>query len=158
MASKIGIDYGATTDAHTPTSPPHRHSRRKLQLHYRRRRILLRCSLLLLPLLYFSGLISCLRPLFSLFHTPSPQAAVYRSHEIFRRLWTDIDADNSSTRELSHVWIYKRKLREQRHCSNTSAALRLGISFFRLFILFLTLFIVRWIASENGWFLSGYSS
>ncbi|XP_019182255.1 PREDICTED: uncharacterized protein At1g04910-like isoform X1 [Ipomoea nil] len=137
MASKIAVDYGATTDAQTPTSPPpspaHRHSRRKLQLHYRRRggflfsnrRILLRCSLLLLPLLYFSGLISCLRPLFSLLHSRSPQGAVYRSHEIFRRLWTDIDADNSSTVELSHVWIYKRKLREQRHCSNTSAALRL---------------------------------
>lgn len=74
--------------------------------------------LLLVPVLYFTGLISCVRPLFSLlqFSGLAP-GAVYRSHEIFQKLWTDIEADNSSTVELSSVWIYKRKLKEQRPCS-----------------------------------------
>lgn len=77
-----------------------------------------RYFLLLVSVLYFTGLISCVGPLFSLLQFSGlANGAVYRSHEIFQKLWNDIEADNSSSIELSSVWIYKRKLKEQRPCS-----------------------------------------
>ncbi|XP_009599287.1 O-fucosyltransferase 10-like [Nicotiana tomentosiformis] len=106
------------TQSSPPTSPKNRQSsRRRLRRRgsFRRRHLLL-----VVPLLYFSGLISCVRPLFSLLQPPA--GAVYRSHDIFQKLWTDIQADNSSSIQLSSVWIYKRKLKEQRHCSTGNSA------------------------------------
>lgn len=52
--------------------------------------------LVLLCLLYVSGLIMCVGPFAGLVgHTPVP-GSVYRSHEIFGKLWDQIQSDNSS--------------------------------------------------------------
>ncbi|KAJ8551224.1 hypothetical protein K7X08_000594 [Anisodus acutangulus] len=97
------------------SSPPNRQScRRRLRRRGSFAMLHRRQLLLFVPLLYFTGLISCVRTLFSLLQSPG---AVYRSHEIFQKLWSDIEADNSSTIQLSSVWIYKRRLKEQRPCS-----------------------------------------
>lgn len=66
-------------------------------------------------------------PFSALVGGPAPPGSVYRSHEMFRRLWSDIQADNSSTIELSSVWKYKRKQKEQRTCPNSTAGRRSGI-------------------------------
>lgn len=56
--------------------------------------------LAVLCLLYVSGLIMCVGPLSGLLgHTPIP-GLVYRSHEIFEKLWDDIQSDNSSAIEV----------------------------------------------------------
>lgn len=60
-----------------------------------------RYFLLLVSVLYFTGLISCVGPLFSLLQFSGlANGAVYRSHEIFQKLWNDIEADNSSSIEV----------------------------------------------------------
>lgn len=57
--------------------------------------------LLVLPLLYVCGLLMCVvGPFSALVGGPAPPGSVYRSHEMFRRLWSDIQADNSSTIEV----------------------------------------------------------
>ncbi|KAA8546366.1 hypothetical protein F0562_002895 [Nyssa sinensis] len=76
----------------------------------------------LLTLLYVSGLIMCAGPFSAMIQfRPSP-GSVYRSHEIFQKLWHEIQSDNLSAIELSSVWRYKRKLKEQKPCSNTTAS------------------------------------
>ncbi|KAG5544537.1 hypothetical protein RHGRI_017086 [Rhododendron griersonianum] len=84
---------------------------------------------LLLPLLYLvSGLIMCVGP-FSLIMHPRPlPGSVYRSHEIFDKLWDDIRSDNSSAIELSSIWRYKRKLKEQKPCPQKTGGRNFGIS------------------------------
>ncbi|KAK7275686.1 hypothetical protein RIF29_16807 [Crotalaria pallida] len=72
----------------------------------------------LLPLLYISGLLMCVGTFSALFGQPPLPGSRYRSHEIFHKLWHDIDSDNSSAIQLSSVWKYKRKLREQKPCPN----------------------------------------
>jgi hypothetical protein len=57
--------------------------------------------LLVLPLLYVCGLLMCVAgPFSALVGGPAPPGSVYRSHEMFRRLWPDIQADNSSAIEV----------------------------------------------------------
>ncbi|XP_059433761.1 O-fucosyltransferase 10 [Corylus avellana] len=81
--------------------------------------------LLVLPLLYVCGLLMCVvGPFSALVGGPAPPGSVYLSHEMFRRLWRDIQADNSSALELSSVWKYKRRQKEQRPCSNSTAGRR----------------------------------
>ncbi|KAI4337777.1 hypothetical protein L6164_016152 [Bauhinia variegata] len=75
----------------------------------------------LLPLLYISGLLMCVGPFSALIGRAPVPGSVYRSHEIFQKLWPDIEADNSTAIELSSVWKYKRKLREQKPCPNITA-------------------------------------
>lgn len=110
MTSKIANGYAINnnnnnnnTQSSPPTSPKNRQSsRRRLRRRgsFRRRHLLL-----VVPLLYFSGLISCVRPLFSLLQPPA--GAVYRSHDIFQKLWTDIQADNSSSIQVIFLsWFY----------------------------------------------------
>uniref|UniRef100_A0A5B7AFA2 O-fucosyltransferase family protein n=1 Tax=Davidia involucrata TaxID=16924 RepID=A0A5B7AFA2_DAVIN len=138
--------YHATTNGYSSdsgsSSPPpsprrhssHRHCRRrrlpsKAQIFSRRESFL--AGLLLgrsfryfffLTLLYVSGLIMCAGP-FSAMMLPRPlPGSIYRSHEIFQKLWHEIQSDNSSAIELSSVWRYKRKLKEQKLCSNTTAS------------------------------------
>ncbi|XP_021900750.1 uncharacterized protein LOC110816742 [Carica papaya] len=83
--------------------------------------------LLLLPMLYVSGLLMCVGPFSGLVgHSPLP-GSVYRSHEIFQKLWADIQADNSSAIELSSVWKYKRRLKMQKPCPNSTAGLRFAM-------------------------------
>ncbi|XP_065847048.1 O-fucosyltransferase 10-like [Euphorbia lathyris] len=131
---------GSGADSNSPSPPPsprqyrrqlsqcRRRLRSKVQSHFRKENLLtsgifLRWNsryLLLLALLYVSGLILCVRP-FSALLQPSLPGAVYRSHELFLKLWPDISADNSTAIELSSVWKYKRKLKVQKPCPNSTA-------------------------------------
>ena len=52
--------------------------------------------LLVLPLLYVSGLFMCVGPFSGLLGYASIPGSVYRSRENFQRLWDDIRFDNSS--------------------------------------------------------------
>ncbi|KAH9756872.1 O-fucosyltransferase 11 [Citrus sinensis] len=82
--------------------------------------------LVLLCLLYVSGLIMCVGPFAGLVgHTPVP-GSVYRSHEIFGKLWDQIQSDNSSAIDLSSVWKYKR-LKVQKPCLNSTVGRYFGI-------------------------------
>jgi hypothetical protein len=57
--------------------------------------------LLVLPLLYVCGLLMCVvGPFSALVGGPAPPGSVYLSHEMFRKLWRDIQADNSSAIEV----------------------------------------------------------
>lgn len=83
-----------------------------------------------MSLLYVMGLVMCVGPLsvFVLGPVGSPPGSVYRSHEVFSKLWEDIHADNSSKIELSTVWRYRRKLKEQKPCPETARAQKSGSS------------------------------
>ncbi|KAH9691029.1 O-fucosyltransferase 11 [Citrus sinensis] len=82
--------------------------------------------LVLLCLLYVLGLIMCVGPFAGLVgHTPVP-GSVYRSHEIFGKLWDQIQSDNSSAIDLSSVWKYKR-LKVQKPCLNSTVGRYFGI-------------------------------
>ncbi|KAK9270355.1 hypothetical protein L1049_025934 [Liquidambar formosana] len=129
--------YSSESSSPSPPPSPRRHSslsycrrRPRSKSHSQPRRdnfiagIFLRLKhryLLVLPLFYISGLLMCVGP-FSAFvgHPPLP-GSVYRSHEIFQKLWDDIQSDNSSAIELSSVWRHKRRLKEQKPCLNTTA-------------------------------------
>ncbi|KAH7567855.1 hypothetical protein JRO89_XS07G0167500 [Xanthoceras sorbifolium] len=77
--------------------------------------------LAVLSLLYVSGLFMCVGPFSGLVgRTPVP-GSLYRSHQIFEKLWDDIHSDNSTAIELSSVWIYKRKVKVQKPCPNSTA-------------------------------------
>ncbi|XP_057973778.1 O-fucosyltransferase 10-like isoform X1 [Malania oleifera] len=87
---------------------------------------LLRRSLryfLLLLMLYFSGVIMCACPFPAIMgFYPPPPGSVYRSPQIFEKLWGDIRSDNSSPTQFSSVWRYrKRRLKDEKPCTNTTA-------------------------------------
>ncbi|XP_050291259.1 O-fucosyltransferase 11-like [Quercus robur] len=64
--------------------------------------------LVVLPLLYLSGLLMCVGgPFSTLVGWPTTPSAVYRSHDMFQKLWPRIHSDNSSILELSSVWKKK---------------------------------------------------
>ncbi|CAL0315509.1 unnamed protein product [Lupinus luteus] len=75
----------------------------------------------LLPILYISGILMCVGPFSLLIGQPPLPGSRYRSHEVFQKMWHDIESDNSSAIELSSVWKYKRKLIEQKPCPNLTA-------------------------------------
>ncbi|XP_022748156.1 uncharacterized protein At1g04910-like isoform X2 [Durio zibethinus] len=77
--------------------------------------------LLVLPLLYVSGLVMCVGQFSGLLGYASVPGSVYRSHENFQRLWDDIRFDNSSALQLSSVWKYKRRMKIQKPCPNSTA-------------------------------------
>lgn len=52
---------------------------------------------------------------------PPPPGSIYHSHEVFDKLWPEIQSDHSSFLELSSIWRNRRKLREQRSCPNMTA-------------------------------------
>ncbi|KAE8656311.1 putative naringenin-chalcone synthase [Hibiscus syriacus] len=56
--------------------------------------------LLLLPLLYVSGLLMCVGPFSGLLGYATVPGSVYRSYENFQRLWDDIRFDNSSALQV----------------------------------------------------------
>ncbi|XP_076958316.1 O-fucosyltransferase 10-like [Bidens hawaiensis] len=76
--------------------------------------------LLLLLLLFVSGTITFVSPLFELLYSNYYYyylpGSIYRSHEVFQNLLTDIQFDNSSEIQLSNVWRYKMKLKENKRC------------------------------------------
>ncbi|KAL2467689.1 O-fucosyltransferase family protein [Forsythia ovata] len=124
----------ANGDKYTNTSDPTTTSfRRKLNLSFKHRRrgfsyifftrIFHRKYLLFLAILYIIGLITCAGPLLTILNPPPPPkpGSLYHSHELFQKLWPEIQSDNSSTIQLSSLWRYKRKLKEQRACPNATA-------------------------------------
>ncbi|XP_031252616.1 O-fucosyltransferase 10 [Pistacia vera] len=82
--------------------------------------------LVLLTLLYVSGLIMCVGPFSELIGFPPVPGSVYRSHEIFEKLWDDIQFDNSSAIDLSSVWK-RRRLKMQKPCLNSTAGQHFGV-------------------------------
>ncbi|XP_047959098.1 O-fucosyltransferase 10-like isoform X1 [Salvia hispanica] len=104
--------------------------RRRLHLHCKHRHrkpvcffyagIFHKRYLLFLTILYITGLITCAGPLLSLLQPPPPPppGALYRSQELFLKLWPEIQSDNSSAVELDNLWRYRRKLKEQKLCQN----------------------------------------
>ncbi|XP_030443090.1 O-fucosyltransferase 10-like [Syzygium oleosum] len=82
-----------------------------------------------LALLYLGGLLMCVGPFSSLVDLLlPPPGSVYRSHEIFHKLWPIIHSDNSSAIELETLWTYKRRLKEQRPCLSTIVGQHFGLS------------------------------
>lgn len=91
--------------------------RRKLHLHCKHRQRGVVCFfyagifhkryLLFLSILYIMGLITCAGPLLSILHPPPPPppGSLYRSQELFLKLWPEIQSDNSSTVEV-FICIY----------------------------------------------------
>jgi hypothetical protein len=111
-----GCGGGSSSSPSPPRSPP-RHSAGVLHLRKKLRRtkslsagIVSRRSLryfFLLPVVYLSGLLMCVGPfpftLSSLIgYAPLPGSR-YRSHEVFQKLWNEIDSDNSSFIEVSKI-------------------------------------------------------
>ncbi|CAM8883424.1 unnamed protein product [Rhodiola kirilowii] len=114
------------TDIHPFPKPNPRFSiyLRRLQFLLRPRN--LRYLFLILPFCYISGFIMCVGP-FADFGSRSPPplpGSVYRSHDLFANLWPHIHSDNSSAIQLSSVWRYARKSKQQKPCPNTLASLR----------------------------------
>lgn len=103
MSSKSANGYAINNiQSSPPTSPRNRQNcRRRLRRRGSFAMLHRRHFLLLVSVLYFTGLISCVGPLFSLLqYSGFGAGAIYRSHEIFQKLWTDIEADNSSSIEV----------------------------------------------------------
>ncbi|XP_068332707.1 O-fucosyltransferase 10-like [Pyrus communis] len=134
-----GGGNGSESSSSTSPSPPPSPRRHSTVPHCRRKLrakpisivssfLLLRRFLRLLvvlPLLYVSGLLMCVGPFSGLVgHTPLP-GSVYRSHEMFQLLWPHIQADNSTPIELSSVWRFRRKLKEQKPCPPSASGLQL---------------------------------
>ncbi|KAL1815644.1 hypothetical protein ACET3Z_018218 [Daucus carota] len=127
LTSKLTCNVNSTDN-----NNPSLHSRRKVRrrgsfaaelLHGRKN---LLGYLLFFLLLYLTGLITFVDPISAIFYKPSLPGSVYKSHEIFDKLWPQIQSDNSSTIQLSTIWKYKRKLKEHKHCLNTYTARRRG--------------------------------
>ncbi|KAL8485518.1 hypothetical protein ACS0TY_027705 [Phlomoides rotata] len=107
--------------------------RRRLHLHCKNRHRGVVCFfyagkshkryLLFLTILYILGLITCAGPLLTILHPPPPPppGSLYRSHELFAKLWPEIQSDNASTVESDNLWRYRRKLKEQKPCLNAKA-------------------------------------
>ncbi|KAI3464472.1 hypothetical protein Pfo_021135 [Paulownia fortunei] len=115
------------------TEPSTTRCRRRLHLHCKHRHRGVFCFfftgifpkryLLFLTILYIMGLITCAGPLLTILHPPPPPlpGSLYRSQELFLKLWPEIQSDNASTVELDNLWRYRRKLKEQRLCLNANA-------------------------------------
>ncbi|GFP89754.1 uncharacterized protein at1g04910 [Phtheirospermum japonicum] len=105
--------------------------RRRLHLHFKHRHqgalfftgIFHKRYLFFLSILYIVGLITCAGRLLTILHPPPPPppGALYRSQDLFLKLWPEIQSDNGSTVELDNIWRYRRKLKEQRPCLNANA-------------------------------------
>ncbi|GAV76213.1 O-FucT domain-containing protein [Cephalotus follicularis] len=85
--------------------------------------------LLVLPLLYISGLLICVGPFSGLVGLFSPPGSVYRSHQIFEKLWDDIRDDNATAIQLSSVWKHKRRItiKPQKPCPDTTTGQNFGL-------------------------------
>ncbi|KAK6114818.1 hypothetical protein DH2020_007087 [Rehmannia glutinosa] len=121
-----------TTDPTTTTTTTR--CRRRLHLHSCKHRhqwvlcffftgIFHKRYLFVLSILYIVGLITCAGRLLTILHPPPPPlpGSLYRSHELFLKLWPEIQSDNASNVELDNLWRYRRKLKEQRPCLNANA-------------------------------------
>ncbi|XP_071724049.1 LOW QUALITY PROTEIN: O-fucosyltransferase 10-like [Rutidosis leptorrhynchoides] len=78
-----------------------------------------------LTLLYVSGFLMCVGPFSGFVGHSSIPGSVYRSHELFEKLWGDIERENSTSAiQLSSVWQYKRRIKPQKPCPNTTTTQR----------------------------------
>ncbi|KAL6525145.1 hypothetical protein OROMI_030738 [Orobanche minor] len=110
--------------------------RRRLHIHLKHRHNGVLCffltgifqkrNLIFLSVLYILGLINCAGRLLTILHPPPPPipGSLYRSQELFLNIWPGIQSDNGSTVELDNIWRYRRKLKEQRTCSNANTRLQ----------------------------------
>lgn len=103
--------YASESSGSNSPSPPPSPRRQYSSFNHSRRRVRSKCQstlaggiifrrklryLLVLPLLYVSGLLMCVGPFSALVGLSSPPGSVYRSRETFQRLWPDIQFDNST--------------------------------------------------------------
>ncbi|CAA0827874.1 O-fucosyltransferase family protein [Striga hermonthica] len=113
---------------YTAAEPTAARCRRRLHLHLKHRHkgffslftgIFHKRYLLFLSIVYIVGLITCAGRLLAILHPPPPPppGSLYRSQELFLKLWPEIESDNASVVELDNIWRYRRK-KEQRTCSN----------------------------------------
>ncbi|KAG9444018.1 hypothetical protein H6P81_015358 [Aristolochia fimbriata] len=73
----------------------------------------------LLPLFYVSGLLMCLGTISVMRIRPLP-GSLYRSGDVFRKLWPEMQSDgsNSSVLKLTTVWKNSRRLEGKKTCGN----------------------------------------
>lgn len=126
--SVVGSDNGCCRSEESPSPPlsPNRRVPRR-----QRRQTLFRASsfsfrrklryLLLLPMIYASGLLMCVGPFSGLVGWVYVPGSVYRSPEIYKKLRHDIFADNSTDVQFSSVWKYKRRPKMQKPCPNSNS-------------------------------------
>ncbi|XP_021988449.1 O-fucosyltransferase 11 isoform X2 [Helianthus annuus] len=126
MDATFNYYTSTTTSSSSSSSSPTTHftktSRRKLPRRrenlpigkFFRRRIVR--YLLLFILLFVSGMITFISPLFAMLYPNYPPGSIYRSHEVFQNLLEDILSDHSSDIQLSDVWRYKMKMKEHKPC------------------------------------------
>ncbi|CAH2079415.1 unnamed protein product [Thlaspi arvense] len=127
----VGSDNGCGSE-----SPSPRLSSNRRVLRRERQKTLFQVSsfslwrnlrfLLLLPMIYASGLIMCVGPFSGLVGWVYVPGSVYRSPEIYRKLRVDILSDNSTSLEFSSVWKYKRKPKMPKPCPNSTVSPHLG--------------------------------
>ncbi|CAM8972022.1 unnamed protein product [Rhodiola kirilowii] len=133
--SANGSDSNSSSPPHSPPSPRRqpaapllrRRSRSKSQSQPLAGMLIQRYLryLVVLPLFYFSGLLMCVGPFSAFLGNSSPPGTVYRSHELFNKLWHDIEVDNQTKIELSSMWKQKRRPKPLKPCPNTTASLHL---------------------------------
>ncbi|ESQ33299.1 hypothetical protein EUTSA_v10003892mg [Eutrema salsugineum] len=127
----VGSENGSRSESPSPPLSPSRRVPRR-----QRRQTLFRASsfslrrnlryLLLLPMIYASGLLMCVGPFSALVGWVYIPGSVYRSPEIYRKLRDDILSDNSTAVEFSSVWKYKRRPKMPKPCLNSTASPPLG--------------------------------
>ncbi|XP_010530190.1 PREDICTED: uncharacterized protein At1g04910-like [Tarenaya hassleriana] len=117
-----GSDNGCRSESPSPPLSPRRRVTRRLAIRRNLR------YLLLLPMMYASGLLMCVGPFSGLVGWAPVPGSVYRSPIIFQKLRDDIFADNSTAIELSSVWKYKRRPKMPKPCPNSTASSHLGLS------------------------------
>ncbi|KFK32890.1 hypothetical protein AALP_AA6G300900 [Arabis alpina] len=121
-----GSDNGCRSESPSPPLSPSRRVPRR-----QRRQTLFRASsfslrrnlryLLLLPMIYASGLLMCVGPFSGLVGWVYIPGSVYRSPEIYQKLRDDILSDNSTALELEAVWKFKRRPKMPKPCPNATA-------------------------------------
>lgn len=103
--SNSNSSLSSSTNHFTKTSRRRSHRRRenlKIVTFFRRR---IFRYLILLVLLFLSGMITFLSPLFTMFYpSPSP-GSIYRSHQVFQNLLSDILSDDSSQLQVCYCFL-----------------------------------------------------
>nr|XP_010930931.1 O-fucosyltransferase 10 [Elaeis guineensis] len=71
-------------------------------------------------MLYVVGFLLCAGSVSMLMHPPAAPGSVYRSPELFKKLWPEMQLDNSSGVDLNAVWKYGKRLKQWKPCTNSS--------------------------------------
>ncbi|XXG62935.1 hypothetical protein AAC387_Pa05g1220 [Persea americana] len=137
VQNHVNNGYGSESGSPSPPCSPHKQSK-PLHCHRHKHRpnaqallysiigFLLRrhfrVLLLLLPLLYISGMLMWAGT-FPIISQPDPlPGSLYRSGELFRNLWPQMQSDNASGIELNKVWKWKYnwRLEDQISCAKNT--------------------------------------